>query len=139
MPATNAFDDLKSGARGFILNQKEGDPSNFLGINGDKYTYPKTVKEGRQKDITKIPNAQQWTSDVIFGGAPYSTVPSTNNLRGTKYTRTVYNINKPYLTSAGITGTDLFTYFNSNSFEVRNIEYSAFNLKDSSFISVLLR
>ena len=124
MPATNAFDDLKSGARGFTLNQKEGDPSNFLGINGDTYTYPITVREGRLSDSTKIKGAQQWPLRVTF----------SNRLGNTTYNRTVYKSDKPYTSDTGITGDTLEKYFyRTNSLSARDIEYSAFNLRNNSF------
>jgi len=124
MPATNAFDDLKSGARGFTLNQKETDPSNFLGINGDTYTYPITVREGRLSDSTKIKGAQQWPLRVTF----------SNRLGNTTYTRTVYKSDKPYTSSTGITGDTLEKYFyRTNSPSARDIEYSVFNLRNNSF------
>ena len=47
----------------------------FLGINNGLYTYPKTVREGRLKDITKIAGANQWPSNVLF----------PNRLNNTKY------------------------------------------------------
>ena len=122
--AINAFDDLRSGAKGFTLNQKETDPSNFLGINGGLYTYPKTVREGRLKDITKIVGANQWQSTVLF----------PNRLNSTRYTRTTYSITKPYTTSLGITGDTLEKYFyRTNSPSARDILYTAFNLRDNSF------
>ena len=126
MPATNAFDDLKSGARGFTLNQKETDPSNFLGINGDTYTYPITVREGRLSDSTKIKGAQQWPLRVTF----------SNHLGNTTYTRTVYKSDKPYTSNAGITGDTLEKYFYRSGADIlsaRDIEYSAFNLRNNSF------
>jgi hypothetical protein len=123
MPATNAFDDLKSGAKGFILNQKEGETA-FLGISGNTYTYPSTVKFGRLNDITKIAGAQQWPLRVTF----------SNRLGNTTYNRTVYNSNNPYTSNTGITGDTLEKYFyRTNSPSARDIEYTAFNLRDNSF------
>jgi len=130
----SGFDDLQSGAKGFTLYQKELGPSNFLGINGDIYTYPKTVREGRLKDKTKIKGAEQWPSKVSFGSAPYSTVPSNNPLYDTTYNRTTYSITKPYLTSTGITGDDLRTYFTrTNSPSARDKIYTKFNLQTASW------
>jgi hypothetical protein len=123
MPAVNGFDNLKSGARGFILNQKERETA-FLGITGDLYTYPQTVKFGRLNDITKIAGANQWPLKVTF----------SNRLGNTKYTRTIYNSNKPYTSDIGITGDTLEKYFyRTNSPSARDILYTAFNLRESSF------
>jgi len=133
LPTVNFFNDLASGARGFIRNQKELETA-FLGINNRLYTYPKTVKEGRLKDITKIAGANQWPSTVSFGSAPFSTVPSNNPLYNTTYNRTTYGITKPYLTSLGITGDTLEKYFyRTNSPSARDELYTAFNLRDNSF------
>ena len=122
-PFVNAFDDLSSGAKGFTLNQTS---TSFLNLDTDAltYTYPVTVKEGRLKDITKIKGALQWPSKVTF----------SNALDSTKYYRTVYDIKKPYLTSSGITGDNLLTYFyRTNSPSAKDIIYTKFNLRDSSF------
>jgi hypothetical protein len=133
LPTRNGFDDLTSGARGFIRNQKELETA-FLGISGTTYTYPKTVRDGRLNDITKIVNAQQWPSTVSFGSAPFSTVPSNNPLYETKYYRTTYSNTNPYLTSAGITGDNLRTYFTrTNSPSAKDKLYTTFNLRDNSF------
>ena len=122
LPTRNGFDDLTSGARGFIRNQKELETA-FLGISNGIYTYPKTVREGRLKDITKIVNTQQ-SPTVIF----------SNRLNSTRYTRTLYSITKPYLTSTGITGETLEKYFyRTNSPSARDILYTAFNLRENSF------
>jgi len=122
-PSFNYFNDLTSGAKGFIINQKEGQTA-FLGISGNTYTYPITVREGRLSDSTKIKGAQQWPLKVTF----------SNRLGNTKYTRTVYNSTKPYTSNTGITGDTLEKYFfRTNSPSARDILYSAFNLRDNSF------
>jgi hypothetical protein len=122
-PSFNYFNDLTSGAKGFIINQKEGQTA-FLGISGNTYTYPITVREGRLSDSTKIKGAQQWPLKVTF----------SNRLGNTKYTRTVYNSTKPYTSDTGITGDTLEKYFfRTNSPSARDILYSAFNLRDNSF------
>ena len=122
-PSFNYFNDLTSGAKGFIINQKELETA-FLGISGNTYTYPITVREGRLSDSTKIKGAQQWPLKVTF----------SNRLGNTKYTRTVYNNTKPYTSNTGITGDTLEKYFfRTNSDSARDILYSAFNLRDNSF------
>lgn len=122
-PSFNYFNDLTSGAKGFIINQKELETA-FLGISGNTYTYPITVREGRLSDSTKIKGAQQWPLKVTF----------SNRLGNTKYTRTVYNSTKPYTSNTGITGDTLEKYFfRTNSPSARDILYSAFNLRDNSF------
>lgn len=122
-PAVNGFDDKASGAKGFIENQKEQQTA-FLGINDGIYTYPQTVRNGRLSDITKIAGALQWPLKVTF----------SNDLGATKYYRTVYDTNKPYTSSTGITGDDLRTYFTRrNSPSAQDIMYTKFNLRDNSF------
>ena len=122
-PAVNGFDDNASGAKGFIENQKEQQTA-FLGINDGIYTYPQTVRNGRLSDITKIAGALQWPLKVTF----------SNDLAATKYYRTVYDTNKPYTSSTGITGDDLRAYFTRrNSPSAQDIMYTKFNLRDSSF------
>jgi hypothetical protein len=123
LPVVNAFNDLRSGAKGFTLNQRS---TQFLGLNTSAltYTYPTTVNNGTLKDITKIVGANQWQSTVLF----------PNRLNGTKYTRTTYSIIKPYLSSLGITGDTLEKYFyRTNSPSARDILYTAFNLRNNSF------
>jgi len=122
-PVFNYFNDLRSGAKGFTRSQTT---TQYLGLdtNALTYTYPKTVREGRLSDSTKIKGAQQWPLKVTF----------SNRLGNTKYTRTVYNSNKPYTSDIGITGDTLEKYFfRTNSPSARDILYSAFNLRDSSF------
>jgi hypothetical protein len=122
-PVFNYFNDLQSGAKGFTRSQTV---TQYLGLdtNALTYTYPKTVREGRLSDSTKIKGAQQWPLKVTF----------SNRLGNTKYTRTVYNSNKPYTSAIGITGDTLEKYFfRTNSPSARDILYSAFNLRDSSF------
>jgi hypothetical protein len=129
----SGFDDLQSGAIGFTEYQAV---TQYLGVNtiAGTYTYPNTVKLGRLKDKTKIKGAEQWPSKVSFGSAPYSTVPSNNPLYNTTYDRTTYSITKPYLTSTGITGDDLRTYFTRiNSPSARDKIYTAFNLRTASY------
>jgi hypothetical protein len=123
LPVVNAFNDLRSGAKGFTLNQTS---TQFLGLDLSalRYVYPTTVNNGTLKDITKIVGANQWQSTVLF----------PNRLNSTRYTRTTYSITKPYTTSLGITGDTLEKYFyRTNSPSARDIIYTAFNLRDSSF------
>ena len=131
------FDDLTSGAIGFIEGQKQNTVlkiSQYLGISGKTYTYPITVRGGRLVDRTQIDGALQWPTTVSFGAAPFSTVPSNNPLYDTKYYRTTFGNTKTYLTSTGITGDTLEKYFfRTNSPSARDIEYKKFNLRDSSF------
>jgi hypothetical protein len=123
LPVINAFNDLRSGSKGFTLNQTS---TQFLGLDLSalRYVYPTTVNNGTLKDITKIVGANQWQSPVLF----------PNRLNSTRYTRTTYSITKPYTTSLGITGDTLEKYFyRTNSPSARDILYTAFNLRDNSF------
>jgi hypothetical protein len=128
LPTVNFFNDLASGARGFIRNQKELETA-FLGINNGLYTYPSTVKLGN------ILNRSTFYSNSKQGYL----VDGTNrkfdgDLSATKFKRTYYTDKEPYTTSTGITGDDLRTYFTrTNSKSARDWMYTKFNLRDNSF------
>jgi len=126
------FDDLTSGAIGFIEGQKlntVAKVSQYLGILGNTYTYPVTVKNGN------ILNRSQFFSDIKHGFLLNGTERRFDgDLAATHFYRTYYTDKKPYTSSTGINGDDLRTYFTrTNSPSARDWMYTKFNLRDNSF------
>ena len=127
IPVVNFFNDLASGAKGFIRSQQELQTA-FIGISGNSYTYPKTVKNGRLYDRKQISGADQYPekSLILFN----------NRLSNTKYQRHFYTDKDPYTKNGKLTNTE----FNLGKYAVTRrspspleIEYTAYNLQNDSY------
>ena len=126
------FNDLESGAVGFLEDQKLNTVtkvSQYLGISGNTYTYPVTVKLGA------ILNRSTFYSDSKYGLLLDGKERKFDGDLAATIFKRKYNTDKePYTLSTGINGDDLKTYFTRvNSASARDWIYTKFNLQTASW------
>ena len=71
----NFIDDIHSGHIGFQLNADNTNQSNFIGISGQTYTYPNSVRGGRLMTppaSTTFPGPQNFIGDIPTGATGFT-------------------------------------------------------------------